>query len=373
MSPDTREKMRIAALIGNLNKKHGGAQQQLYDVFRRLTGEFSPVVYVMFGPATFRDDFEEAGVRICELGASSNVDVHAFVRLVRDLRAEAPDLLQTNSPISGIWGRIAARLSGVPRVVSVEQNVHHGYRLLPRLANGLTLFFADDVVGVSEAVVDSLAGWERALLRPGTRIHTIHNSVDLGRFEEAADGPDSGTDATVVGSVGRLTEAKGYEYAVRAWPRVLGELRGQLRLRLVGDGPLRPKLEALVRELGIEETVSFAGYREDPVPELRRFDVGVFPSLWEGLPLAVAEAMAAGVPVVTSDIAPLRTLVGPAGVTVPAGDPAALGRSLIELLRDSDRRERLAAAGRRRVRRRFSADRVAKEYGDLYRSRTPLG
>lgn len=355
----------VAAIVGNLNKEHGGAQQLLYDVFSRLPDDLEPVVYYMFGPGTFRDDFERAGVRVRPLEARSNLDPRAFLRLVAALRRDRPDVLETNSPISGIWGRIAGTMAGVPCVVSVEHNRHDAYRVAPRLANGLTLPLADAVVGVSEAVTGSLFAWERTLLPGETELVTIPNGIDVEQFSPSARGEVPGEGPTV-GTVGQISRQKGYEHLVRAWPRV-SEAVPEARLRIVGDGPLREPLEELAANLGVTGSVTFTGYVADPVPEYRRFDVAAFPSLWEGLPLTLLQAMATAVPVVTSDIRPNRTVIGDGGVTIPVGDEDALARALVDLLEDPDRRSKMGASGRERVRRLYSTRRVVEDYVELFR------
>ena len=380
--------IRVAAIIGNLNRERGGAQQLLYDVLRRLPDDIRPRVHVLFGPASFREEFEAAGVPVRLLGARSNTDLRAFRRLVRRLREERPRVVHTNSPISGVWGRTAARLAGVPRVVSVEHSVHDGYRLLPRLANALTLPLAHAVVGVSEAVVDSIAGWERALLPAVTEVRAIPNGVDVGRFApegrtaaagsaEAGD-PDevpgapmeaaSGIDGRppTVGTIGRLIRDKGHDRLLRAWPAVR-EAVPDARLRIVGDGPRRDALERLAEREGVAGSVTFVGAVTDPVPEYRGFEVAVFPSRREGFGLTAAEAMACGVPVVAADLPALREVVGDAGLLVDGDDPDALAGAIISLLGDADRRAGLAAAGRDRVADRFSVDRTAGDYARLYR------
>lgn len=361
MSP----RVRVAALIGNLLKEEGGAQQLLFDVFSKLPGDFEPVVYFMFGEATFREDFEDAGVRVRSLRARSKYDVGAFLRLVGRLRSDAPDVLQTNSTVSGPWGRVAARLAGVPAVVSVEHTVHDGLRPFARLVNGITLPLADEVVGVSGTVVDSFLPWERHLLASRTDIHTIYNGVDVEHFADRS-GVRRPSARPVVGTVGRLIPAKGYGDLLRAWPRVTAEVP-EARLRIVGDGPLREELEDLADRLGIARSTAFVGYVPDPRAEFRRFDVAAFPSLREGLSLTAAQAMASGVPLVTSDLPSFRTLVDDAGVTVPRGDPAALAEALVDLLSAPGRRAELAAAGRERIAEHFAIDRVVEEYTDLYR------
>lgn len=358
--------VRVAALIGNLLKEEGGAQQLLFDVFSNLPDDIRPAVYHMFGEATFRDDFEAAGVPVHDLDAGSRYEVRAFRRLVARLRQDRPDVLQTNSTVSGVWGRLAARLAGVPRVVSLEHTTHADLPASSRLANGITLPIADAVVCVSDAVADSLPGWERLLLRARTAVQVIHNGVDLDHFTARTDVDDGDAGPRVVGTVGRLIPAKGYGDLLRAWLRVIRAVPSA-RLRVVGDGPLREELESRAADLGVADAVTFTGYRPDPRPEYRRFDVAVFPSHREGFGLTAAQAMATGVPVVVSDLPALREVVGEAGVTVPRGDSGALGEAIADLLESPARRSELAEAGRARIESRFGLDRTVDRYAALYR------
>lgn len=364
----------VSFLIGNLNKEHGGAQQLLYDICCHIAAdECDLTVYYMFGEGTFQAAFEAESVDVVPLEATSNYDLGAFSRLVRLLRVNDHDILQTNSPVSGIWGRIGARIAGVPAIVSVEHNMHHTYRSLPRVTNGLTLPLANEIVGVSEAVTESFLGWERVLLA-GTSTKTIVNGIDVqaveSHFSECEAVLDRQTglnpEDLIVGSVGRLAEQKGHEYLIRAFARV-HESRPEATLVLVGDGPKRESLESLAEGLSISEVTCFTGHVPEVYPLLPAFDVAVFPSLWEGLPLAPGECMAARRPVVATDIPPFRELVGDTGMLVPPRDPGALGDAVCHLIESPERRSELGQLAYERVSARFSIERTVDEYRTLYR------
>jgi glycosyltransferase involved in cell wall biosynthesis len=362
----------VSFLIGNLNREHGGAQQLLYDICRRLPSTFEATVYYMFGEGTYRSAFEEHGVSVVDVDADSNGDYQAFVRLVGELRDESPDILHTNSTISGVWGRVAGLLAGVPNLVSVEHNVHDSYRPLARYANGFTLPLADAAVGVSRSVTDSLFG-QRLLSVSGVRRRTIHNGVDIERIEDAfTDSTRSFTEHTgldperpTVGTVGRLCEQKGFDILLEAFPTVQAHAN-DARLVVVGGGPARDRLEAKADALGVAEDVVFTGYLDSVFPLLPEFTVAAFPSRWEGFGLAPAEAMVARRPVVATDIPAFREVVGEDGVLVQSERPNALGTAIASLLADDDRRRELGEAGYDRVTERFSIDRTVNEYVTLY-------
>ena len=368
----------ISFLIGKLNREHGGAQQLLYDLCTHLPDdEFDITVYYMFGEGTFQPAFEAADTDVTALRANTNYDLQAFVRLVRALDRNRPDVLQTNSPISGAWGRIAAQLVGVPEVVSVEHNVHNAYPYKHRIVNGTTLPFADAIVGVSTAVVDSIDGvektWLEATSRPDRR--SIPNGVDIATIDAAQQDADDVLDDydsiepsdIIVGTMGSHTPQKGFENLVRAMPDLRRDYP-DLKTIILGDGPLRSSLEQIAENHGVADRVTFTGYVEDVYPFLSHFDVGVFPSRWEGFGLVVAEAMAAGVPVVASDIPAFREIVDDTGILVQPDSPDALAAAVGDLLDDRPRRRHLASAGRKRVVQHFSIEKAASEYAELYRT-----
>lgn len=363
----------LAFLVGNFNREHGGAQQLLFDICSHLPAEFDATVYYMFGEGTFEPAFQEAGVSVVDLDADSNYDLRAFRRLVSELRRHGPDVLHTNSPVSGIWGRTAGSLARVPAVLSAEHNVHDSYRPFVRYANGLSLPLANVAVGVGKTVTESMI-FPRLLAATGVDRRTILNGVDVARIESKFEGSEEtfrretgiGPGEIVAGTVGRLCEQKGFDVLLEAFPSVLDRVP-DARAVVVGDGPARESLERQAETLGIADAVVFTGYVESVYPLLPHFDVAAFPSRWEGLPLAPAEAMVARRPIVASEIPSMAEVVGDAGMLVPPERPEPLGDSIAELLADRPLRESLGDRGYRRVEQRLSIDRTVEEYVELYR------
>lgn len=370
--------IHLSFLIGNLNKEHGGAQQLLYDLCSHLpSDEFDITVYYMFGKGTFQDSLEATGAEVVALEATSNYDLRAFVHLVRDLYARPVDILHTNSPISGAWGRTAGQIAGVPRIVSAEHTVHETLDRLAQITNGITLPLADVVIGVSEPVTRSITSWERrGLDLAGTRLETITNGVDVDGIKVTAHDSDNPLDqyslemsGPVVGTIGRHVEEKGYKYLLDAFRGVLEEY-ADATLVFLGDGPQRTALEQQAKQNDIDDAVLFVGAVPSVPPFFAQFDIAVFPSLTEGLPLSPAEAMAAGVPVIGTDIAPFRRLLkdGKAGVLVPPRDVDSLADAIVTLLDNPQNRDILSRRGRQHIIEQFSIERVVNEYAQCYRT-----
>ncbi|MEY2714028.1 MAG: hypothetical protein RIT24_371 [Planctomycetota bacterium] len=215
-----------------------------------------------------------------------------------------------------------------------------------------------------------LAGRLRELGAPPERIVLHRLGVDLARFPFVDR--SARTSPPVALAVGRFVEKKGFEYLIRG----LAAAANPPRLRLVGDGPLRPALVSLARELGVEQRIEFAGWRsfDEVAAEMRNADFLIAPSVtaadgdMEGLPLVIIEAMATGLPVIGSHHSGIPELVvdGETGITVPERDAAAVGRA-IEAMSERPFRTALARAARTRVEREFDGHRLAERLCALYR------
>jgi glycosyltransferase involved in cell wall biosynthesis len=275
--------------------------------------------------------------------------VAGLVRLLRRLR---PRVVH----VTDVWPQalVAARLARAPRVL-----VTHHTPELPR---------RDNLAGRAwqrlgwatrpEVIYTSEADRERDGRKPS---HVVPLGIDLDRF--AAAQPALRKDGPIVGNVARLAPQKDHATLLEAARR----LPEGVRVVIVGDGELREELERRADGLPVELT----GARDD-VPELlASFDVFAFPSLFEGLCLAVIEAQAAGVPVVATPVGGIRETVvdGETGLLVPPRDPAALAAAIRRLLDDPDLARRLADEARRRVRERYSERRMVELTLGLYEGR----
>lgn len=303
-------------------------------------------------------------------------DLVALVRLWKFFRRDRWDVVHTHTSKAGILGRLAARLAGVPAIIHTA----HGWGFTPeQSATVFRLFVWAErlcarccdviVVVTAEDQKDALArGIGRTeqyrLVRSGIEIEA-YRDARMTR-EEARALLDLPAEAFVVGSVGRLTSQKAPLDLVEGFA-VVARARADARLVLVGDGPLRREIEALVEALGLADRVRLTGLRRDVPQLLRAFDVFALTSRWEGLPRVFPQAMAAGLPIVATRVdGALDAIVdGETGDLVDVGDVAGLGRALLALAEDPARRRRMGEAGRARVDE-FSAARMVQELEALY-------
>ncbi|NLI81646.1 MAG: glycosyltransferase [Deltaproteobacteria bacterium] len=234
-------------------------------------------------------------------------------------------------------------------------------------------------VKLSNAYVISVSNSVRAVLSQislfqSSKIKTIYNGINTQCFlyKESlvfkyGSTLDKDYKNLFVVHIARFYEVKGHRYLLQAWPKVVAEVP-EARLLLVGDGPLKGEMQRLADALGAVESVRFMGLRDDVPAILACCSLGVFPSLFEGLPVAPIEMMSMGLPVVASDIGPLREVIGDeeAGILFPPKHPDELAKAIVCLLKDDALRERLGKAARQRACRLFSVERQVAEHERLY-------
>ncbi len=301
----------------------------------------------------------------------------ALSGLRRRLKTSPADVLHSHSEFSDAAALLLRGLTGPPAAM---RTVHYGFRYEWRkrplrrifLTNLLYPLLFSAEVGVSQAITEVMNRRPVSRLL-GRRAECIYNAIDLSRFQEVQVDREARKrslglppEAVVVGSVGRLSEQKGYRYLVEAAARVLERLP-QARFLLIGDGELAAELQAQAQSLGLSGRLIFTGPRRDVEELLPCLDLFVSSSLWEGLPTAILESMASGTPVVATDVPGTRELVRPGetGWLAPPGDGRALGEAILGALADPSGREK-AAAGAAGILQAFSIETVAGAYCRLY-------
>ncbi len=349
----------------------GGAEMimlQMSEELRRRGHEVVPVLPAR-GVGWLGERYREKGFEPETFAIERALDPACLRGIVRVLRRRRVDLVHSHEFAMAVYGTVAARLIGLPHVVTMHGNQGTMEAWRRRLALRFAFGWSDAVVAVSDHTRRHL---EEALrLEPGV-VTTIPNGVPLpsGRREPARREFDLAEDETVLLSVGSLIPRKGHAALLRA----LAEVRRQepsldWRLLIAGRGEEKDRLETLAREGGISDRVHLLGYRADVSDLLAAADIFVMPSLWEGLPLAILEAMRSGTAVVATAASGIPEAIrhGQEGLLLEPGDEKGLSAALVELMSDPSRREALARAGRDRAEAEFSIERMMDRYEALYR------
>jgi glycosyltransferase involved in cell wall biosynthesis len=336
----------------------GGAERLLVDIARGLDPQrFTSIACCIQDRGELAAELEAAGVVVHCLDRmrTKRFDWGAVSALKRLLRSERIDVVHCHLYHANLYGRIAAWLAGVPAVVSIH-NTYTRVKLHRRLLNRLLARVTARIIAVSDETRRDILRYDGV---PEDKVVTIYNGIDVQRVASALTRAQArqrlGIDeqSIAIGCVGRLEEQKGHRFLLEALARLNDAPRGPARFRvvLVGDGRLRAELEQRAAGLGVAAWTLFLGTRHD-VPEiLKALDICVMPSLWEGLSVAMLEAMAASLPLVISDVSGVSQVIGDNeyGLKVPVGDVSELARAIAGLADAPERRAALGAAARRRV------------------------
>jgi len=367
----------------------GGQLLLLRNLSAMDRAEFSHVVCTVWPRGSMHEQFRAAGIDVETLALRSPAGMPAaLLRLRRIIRDRDIDLIHTNNTGSDrLFGQAAALLCRKPLVNTLHSTLFLGGNLRGRKEVIRRMRLAVDraiarrtirhVIAVGESVRQAWHGYVSTLGVGDDRISVVPPGIDMGRFPERTEAeraallaPLGLADASpLLITVARLVTGKGHIMLMPLLREVLAA-HPRARLLLVGDGPLRGELAALAEREGVAHAVVFAGRRDDVPALLDAADLLVFPSLSEGFPLSILEAMAAGLPIAAFDLPSFAELgdARAAASFAPVGDGPALTRAVLDLLADPQRMAEMAATGRRIVEERFTQEQSSRALERIYRS-----
>jgi glycosyltransferase involved in cell wall biosynthesis len=316
-----------------------------------------------------RELFDRAvgkGARAELIDCRGRLDFRGLRQIRKFIRTSSADIVHTHGYKANFYGYVAARCEDRPVVATCHNWLAGGARLaLYNRFDRYLLRRFDAVAAVSEAVSEQLisSGVRRE------RVRVIDNGVDISivgqrELERAQPMSRSGQ---VVGIVGRLDLQKGFRVLLRAISSIRCHFP-HLRLLVVGEGPDRKQIEEIVKQLGLSSLVTFAGAQVEMADVYRSIDIFVLPSLNEGMPMTILEAMAASRPIVATRVGavPKAILHRQTGLLVEPGDEAGLAEAMKELLSDPDFSRKLGRSARTHVQKHYSAQAMAQKYRELY-------
>lgn len=347
-SPAGGRPISVILMIGQLGL--GGTEKQLVLLARGLRRQGVRIrVLVMFGGGPFEERLREAGIDVVHLGFATLSagwrmplrNIRAFARLVRDLRRDRPDVLHAFLCYSYVTAAPAAWLARVPVLVAGRRSMgefaegHPVFLAIERLATRAT----DLLIANAHAVAENTRSRERV---HRDKVVVVYNGLSDSAFD-AVPAASVATVSPVVLSVANLRPYKGHEFLFDAMA-LLRERGLPCTLVLAGEGTWRPRLERMAARLAVD--IRFLGARSDVQALLARADVFVLASLQEGMSNAVMEAMAAGRPIVATDVGGTSELLQDRGILVPPSDARALADGIHRLLTDREFAARLAKEAR---------------------------
>lgn len=366
---------RVLYMVDSLNV--GGTETQMVHAACRLHARhYQVTVGCLRARGPLREILRRAGIAVVEFPPQGTLlslsGIYQLLRLARFVRRRRFQIVHSHDLWSNLMCVPASWLARAPVIISSRRDLAHlawyrrwGTRVV-RLVHQLST-----VIVVNSAAVREFLVKEHRF--PSDAIRVIHNGVDFERFARARGDrrvlfPDLDGHHKLVAVLANMRNAvKGHAYLVEA-ARAICRAVPETKFLLIGEGEERPKVEKLVHEMGLTQNFVFLGYRED-IPELLNCcDLSILPSVAEGLPNAVLEAMASGLPIVATRAGGTAEIIedGISGLLVPPRDPEALAQAALRLLQDIDFAKKLARAGQQRVQTQFSFDRLFWKLDLLY-------
>jgi L-malate glycosyltransferase len=367
-------KRKIFYLVDSFNI--GGTETQAVELARRMDpAQYDVTLACLRKEGPLLERLNGSTVNVVEFHPEGGIDsprgLYQVARMVAYLRRGKFDVVHAHDLWSNMIGIVAGELAGVPVIVTSQRDLSHGdwyqgrrKKWLRRAQNASSAILTN-----ARMIREGLVGQEGLAAE---KVRVIYNGVDLDKFESSPSmraklfpGMERAKLIVLVGNM--HTDVKGHPTLIAAAPKIVSRFP-QARFVLVGDGGQRKDFEAAAQAAGVGANFMFLGRRNDVADILAACDIAVLPSAAEGMPNAVLEYMAAGLPVVASAVGGNLEVIadGATGLLVPPGDAEALGQALLRLLADDVLALRVARKGRELVEQRFSFERLTREVGALY-------
>lgn len=369
-------KIKIAFVIDSIASPTAGTEKQLLFLLQHLDrNDFEPYLCCLQLSQWLENDFDICPLYIVKVKSFKNpVSFFRLWRFAKFLQREKIDIVQTHFRDANIAGIISGKLAGVKKIISTRRNIGYWHNrlevlILKFLKRWVTRFVANSECARNHA--NKIEGI------PFEKIEVIYNLVNLemfkgegGREVEGLKGSLGTSNACpIVTMVANLRPVKAVDIFLKSAHLVLDSVPG-ISFSIAGEGEERKRLEDLCRQLKLDSAVKLIGAVSDVIPLLRASDIGVLSSHSESLSNAIIEYMAAGLPVVCTDVGGNRELVkdGLNGILVPPGDPERLANAIIILIKDPTLRLRMGKESLRLARSLFDFGKTVRAYEDLYQN-----
>ncbi len=368
------KKIRVLEMIDDANI--GGGQVHVLMLAKYLDRGKFEVSIACNGQGFLVDEASKLGIDIMSVSMENRITLKTFCEVTRIFRRGNFDILHTHGGTAGFWGRIGAFAARKP---IVRIHTYHGMHYLSKnyafpwrlqVADQFLLYLTDKVICV--CLSDYRKGLEAGIVNKKKGV-VIQNGIEIEKFQNfnrrksfrTKYGLDEST--ILFGNVGRLHVQKGQRYLLEAFQAVKSKYPN-VHVWIIGEGELLHELIKLAHDLGIQGSVQFLGARTD-IPEiLSAIDIFVLPSLWEGQPISIMEAGAAGKPVIATNVDGIADILtdGKNALLVPGKDSNALATAMMRMIEDSEFRNHLSVSVKATVSDGFTVEKMAKKIGDLY-------
>lgn len=354
-------------LYGITKSNFGGVQRYVYELAVETKKRGHKIAVLCGGRGTLVEKLGEKEVRVISLDTlerdiSMTKEFSSFLRILKILGEERPDVFHINSSKMGGIGAVAGRLLGVRKIIFTS----HGWafneprpiwqKILIKFFAWLTIFLSHKTICVSEQTKRDVEKWPFIK----NKLVVIHNGISRFNLDERHD------KSFTVGTIAELHKIKGLDVLLTAWSKFIK--RHQAKLVIIGEGEERENLQNMAKKLGISDSVIFKGFVDGARSLLSSFDIFCMPSRSEAMPYALLEAGLAGLPVIATPVGGIPEIVesGSNGILVPVENAEVLFSSLILLAEDENLRKRLGTNLKSSIQENFSFEKMAEKTLHLY-------
>lgn len=351
----------------------GGLQRVVATICRAINrDEFDVEVLCLRDLGCFTKDIVDLGIPVTLIKQPKDgTDYFSFLKVAQFLMSKRPDVLHTHNTQPLLDGTLAALMTGRCRIIHTDHARSFPDKKKYMIAEKIASHFVYKMVGVSEHTSKNLVQYENISVK---KIVTIPNGIDPFPFQKKIDCDikrkelEITKDKFVIGTCVRLSEQKGLTYLLNAMPNILSQVP-QAHLVIAGTGPLESSLRDETKKLGITNNVTFLGHRDDTTELLQIFDVYVLPSLWEGLPMILLEAMAAKCPIIATNVGGVGNALehGKAGILIEPKNPEAIEKAVMVVVKDRQTVIKMCEYAERHFQKNYTARVMVSQYENLYK------
>jgi len=365
------DKIKLLRIVSNLGI--GGVQKRMVSLLPKLDKKRYSIIVCSFKPGELQNRLEQSEIPVRIVSRRFKFDPVCIYKLRSIMKKENIDIVHTHCHKPNTTGRLAAKLAGVPVVITNEHNVDSWKSNWQLTLDRRLATYSDRIIAVSEAVKNFYV--ENANI-PADKFEVIYNGVDLDFWQNNILSQETiaekktklglSQDDKVIVNIGRLHPQKGHEYLFRAVRKIIPRMKN-LKFLIVGDGSMKDSLELLSERLGIKKYVIFTGKRDDIKDILCFSDISVLSSIREGFSNVILESMACGKPVIATDVGGNNEIIidGENGFIVPSRDEDTLADKILALASSEELTERMGLAARETVKK-FSLKRMVEKTEQLY-------
>lgn len=365
-------KIKVLHIIKSLGR--GGAEMLLPETLKLHDKAGFEFHYIYFLPWKDQmvESLQEAGGTVSCFQSKNNIELILKAnRIGRYVRENQIQLIHAHLPWAGVVARIVGKMAGIP-VMYTEHNKQERYHYVTRLLNLATMNWLTRLISVSKDVEESILKFKPSLT---TALQTILNGVNTKKFapgvfnaSQIRKSFDIPVEAPVIGTIAVFRSQK----RLAEWMKVAGAVIKEIpnaHFIIVGDGPLKNDLYETRKRLKLEHCLHFAGLQAEVRPYLAAFDIYMMSSVFEGLPVALLEAMSMGIPVISTDAGGIKEVVrhNEEGLLVEVDQWPQLAGCAVSLIKDEQRRKNLGIAARKRSEESFSLERMVKALEETYK------